>query len=100
MLILNEKKEVVNGEIDFGKVNAGEYKDLNLFIANDSLNATLFNISIDTGHEHVEVIKAPNILAPKEEAALVLRWKPDLKIEEGLRTKIKIKTQAEYPPPK
>jgi len=82
-------KEIQEETFDFGIVPAGEVKEFNFWVLNDSrANLRILNFIID--HPEVEVVKAPTELKPKEIGKLILEWSPSVTLKQGLRATLKI----------
>lgn len=104
---LYEDKNLLNPIEDvysFGIVPVGEYKEVTLWVRNDcSPKATgyLKNLEFTVicldpqndaviSSEKIEVVKAPTEMAPMEVAELVLKWEPNIDLEQGLKAKLEI----------
>ena len=82
------KEEIVD-TFDLGIVQAGDRKEYEYYVYNDS-KAELKQLKFSVTHKEVVVISYPDNLNAKQGAKLVIKWSPSLTLKEGLKTKLKV----------
>ena len=74
-------------ELDLGIIEVGSVKEYTFYVVNDT-KATLEDLVFKINHSEVEINKAPKTLKPDEMGRIELQWNSEVKIEEGLKTKL------------
>lgn len=98
----NKKNEL--RMISFGKVKAGEQKEIDVWIWNDS-KAMLTNIEYKFPNlpksEVLEFIHKPPVnIQPDDIVIIALRWKPSLNFKQALDIEMEITAEEVYMAPK
>ena len=83
-------KEIKDKTFDLGIVPAGETKQFEFWVLNDS-RAHLRMLEFIAEHREVKVIEFPIELKPNEHAKLVLEWTPSITLKEGLKAVLRIR---------
>lgn len=92
MKIFKDKKltqEIKDETFELGIVSAGEIKQFEFWVLNDS-KAYLSKLDFIVNHREVKIIEAPIELDPNIGAKLVLEWSPSITLKEGLSAPIRI----------
>ena len=76
--------------LDFGTLDAGETKKYTFYIQNDS-SAYIKELEFNIEHNELEILKAPEELLAKTVGELVIEWKANVTLREGLRAQLHIK---------
>ena len=76
--------------LDLGIVMAGDKKDYEYFIYNDT-EAKLVDLQFNIPHHEVAIKKAPTTLEAKASSNLVISWSPSINLKQGLKVEIMIK---------
>jgi len=84
----NNKKELV-GPIDFGIVNFGSNKIVDIFLYNDT-KATLVDIEINTNNAEVKVLNCPITMLPNSLQNIKLEWVSNVLNIDGLQCLLSI----------
>lgn len=83
-----ELKEPIDDKIEFGKVKAGEIKEMDVYIFNSSVYP-YEEMTFSVEHKEVKILSAPNEMLEKTSAKIVLQWHPTVDVKRGLRTSLK-----------
>lgn len=75
--------------VDFGIVEVGQTKDLIFYVYNNT-QGVLKKLEFKFGNTQVEVVSAPMEIAPESIEVLKIRWTPNLKLKEGLKTSLTV----------
>lgn len=78
MKLMQGGKEIT--AIDFGEVEIGVKKDIDVIIVNDS-GATLKELRYILMRTEVKILDAPAMIAPHAEGVIRLSWTPKLKLK-------------------
>ena len=76
--------------LDFGTLDAGDTKQFTFYIQNDSF-AYIRELEFNIEHNELEILKAPEELLANTVGELVIEWKADVTLREGLRAQLHIK---------
>jgi len=90
-------KEELNKILDLGTVLAGDNKEYEFFILNDS-EGELVDLNFSFNNDEVTVISFPSSLKSNETGKLVIKWSPSITIKKGLKTDLNIKGFEIYSP--
>lgn len=89
-LFNNEVLQTEIKEFDFGIVKAGESKQFDYWLHNETA-AKVINIELDIANKEVSVITAPKELLAGQKAKVSVIWKPSITVRQGLKSLLKIK---------
>jgi len=78
--------------IEFGAVQAGDIKDVTVYVKNDSL-AELKNLKFTLDNPEISIVKAPENLKPWGIDTLIVRWNVKVDLRKGLKAKININAE-------
>jgi len=81
------KNETIN--LDFGIVLAGESKQYEFYILNDSF-ATLKSLSFKITHPEIKILEAPTDIFAGAAEKIVIEWSPTITLKESLKAKLEI----------
>lgn len=81
--------------LNLGIVQAGDKKQFNFIVENDSV-AELVELIFKPESSEVKVITAPKKIKSYERASLTLEWAPSVTLKSGLKTKLSIKCYEIY----
>lgn len=76
--------------LDLGIVMAGDKKDYEYFIYNDT-EAKLVDLQFNIPNHEIVIKKAPTTLETKSSASLMFTWSPSINLKQGLKVEIQIK---------
>lgn len=83
-------REIEDKTFDLGVVLAGETKQFEFWVLNDS-NAYLKKLEFKIEHKEVKVIEAPTELQAQATGKLLLEWSPSITIKEGLKAVLRLR---------
>ena len=91
MKIYQDKKltEEVH-KLDLGIVQAGDNKEYEFFVYNDTI-ADLKELTFTIEHPEVSILSAPKSINAKVTASLKIKWSPSVTLKEKLQATLKIK---------
>ena len=75
--------------LDFGIVLAGESKQYEFYILNDS-EAILQSLSFKISHPEIKILETPKELSRKEVGKIIIEWSPTITLKESLKAKLEI----------
>jgi len=88
-------EEISLDKLDLGIVEAGETKEFEFYLVNDS-KATLVALSFSTDNEEVKVISSPLTMLANGEDVLKLKCIPNIDLKEPIRANIEITGKEIY----
>ncbi len=81
--------------LDFGILEAGNTKHFTFYILNDSL-AYLKELEFIIEHNELEIIEAPQGILAQTVGELIIEWKANVTLREGLSARLHIKGKELY----
>jgi len=81
------KNEVTT--LDFGIVLAGESRQYEFYLLNDS-EAILQSLSFKISHSEIKILETPKELSRKEVGKIIIEWSPTITLKAPLKTKLEI----------
>jgi len=98
----NYKNEIsLDEQLDFGVVQAGEIKEISVYILNDEKDdrgkfIPIINIKVTLNNAEISILSAPTSLPPEGKAKIDLQWNASLDLRQGLKsTKTSIQIAGE-----
>lgn len=76
--------------LDLGTVLAGETKQYEFFVYNES-PATVVDLQYSVENKEVAIVSFPVNLKPREVGSLILQWTPSVTVKSGLKTSLAIR---------
>jgi hypothetical protein len=81
------KNEVTT--LDFGIVLAGESRQYEFYLLNDS-EAILQSLSFKISHLEIKILETPKELSQKETGKIIIEWSPAITLKAPLKAKLEI----------
>jgi hypothetical protein len=75
--------------LDFGIVLAGETKQYEFYLLNDS-EAILQSLSFKISHPEIKILETPKDLSRQETGKIVIEWAPTITLKAPLKAKLEI----------
>jgi hypothetical protein len=75
--------------LDFGIVLAGEKKQYEFYILNDSF-AILQNLSFKISHPEIKILSAPEEIDKQIAKKIIIEWSPTITLKASLKAKLEI----------
>ena len=88
MKILNKEEQEID-RLDLGIVVAGESKEYEYYLYNDTI-AEAIDLKVEVPNKEVEVLESPKTLASKTKGLVKIKWSPSVTLKQGLQTVIKL----------
>lgn len=85
----NLTKELEGNIFDLGIVPAGESKEYNFWVLNES-PSHLIDLKFIVEHDEVKILKYPKELHSNSVGELVIKWSPSVTLKQGLETKVRV----------
>jgi hypothetical protein len=76
-------------DLQLGVVKAGEVATYEFYISNDS-DAKLQELVFKIDHPEVQIIEACKEILPNSVGKLVIEWRPQVTLKEGLKTQVSV----------
>ena len=76
-------------DLDLGILQAGEEKDFEFIVVNDS-EAILNKLEFSVDNKEIKIISFPKSLKANERANFFVKWSPSITVKQGLKASVKI----------
>ena len=77
-------------EFDLGIVRAGETKQYEYYLHNDT-NAELRNLTCAVDNKEVKLVSVPTLMEAMQKTKIIIEWSPSVTIKQGLKCAFCIK---------
>jgi len=77
-------------KLDLGTVLAGETKQYEFFLHNDS-PANLVDLQFSIDNKEASIVSFPSLLKSDEVGRLLIEWTPSVTVKSGLKTNLEIR---------